>query len=105
MNLTQRAVITIASTTLSFVALPISQAEASYQTYTCQALSDRLNFLYEYGGPGYFIAGDTFPCTTSDDGRSLRSVVDGRTVVFTFGSVSIDGFPFLVEGGILIEAD
>lgn len=105
MKLIQLATTVLVTTTLGLLALPVSKADASNQTHTCQALSDRLSFLYEYGRPGYFIAGDTFPCTTSNDGQSLRSVVDGRNIVFTFGSVSIDGFPFLVEGGVLIEAD
>ncbi|GAB4228718.1 MAG: hypothetical protein Kow00121_57710 [Elainellaceae cyanobacterium] len=87
----------IAATSLTFAAPP--KAEAT-EFHTCYATSERLNFVYEDGQTGYYIYGDVFSCVISHD-YSLRTIVNGYPVQFTYGSVTVDGYAFVVEHGQL----
>ncbi|PSB12598.1 hypothetical protein C7B61_08915 [filamentous cyanobacterium CCP1] len=103
MNLKRLTATTIALTTVNLSGFVTPQATAT-DIYTCQALSNRLEFLYDDGEAGYFISGDIFPCTILDS-YTLHTFVNGYPVVFVHGSVSVDGYPFIVRGGTLFEAD
>lgn len=98
MKLLQFAAAAIATATLTFAANP--KAEAT-EVYTCRATSDYLNFVYEDGLTGYYIYDDVFRCAISPDGYALVTIVNGYPVQFTSGTVTINGYPYVVEGGYI----